>query len=152
MSEQVGRIQTSLDTGIIYIKSQPPGAEVYLNGDFYGPTPLRLEDVEPGIHEYKLRAVGYDELAGQIYVESGKVSPEFAVLSPSGQISYGQTSYKSLGNFAIGPMGPSIGPHIQSLQAPPATPGYIIVPERTVIWVLGGMVIALLLYAVLNKK
>lgn len=132
--------QTSLDTGIIYIKSHPPGAEVFINGDFYSQTPLRLEAVEPGVHEYLLRMPGYEDYKGQIYVESNKVSPEFAIMSTGNK-----SSLVNLGNNNY---------QVQSLQntAPPPTPGYIIMPERTVIYVLGGIVIALFAIMVFGKR
>lgn len=153
---------TSLDTGTIYIKSNPVGADVFIDGEYYGPTPLRLNDTEPGVHTYVLKANGYSDFAGQISVEAGKVSPEFIMLSPGNTpytlSQYNQNMQNQNQNLQILQVPTpnqylqSPTQYIQTLQAPTPTPGYIIVPERTAIYVLGGMVIALLIYALLSKK
>jgi TolB-like protein len=45
--------------GLLDITSQPPGASVTLNGNFFGKTPLRIDKVEPGKVALQISAPGY---------------------------------------------------------------------------------------------
>jgi hypothetical protein len=46
-------------TGNINIQSEPKGAEVYLDGNFMGNTPLALKDIDAGEHVIKVTKAGY---------------------------------------------------------------------------------------------
>lgn len=46
-------------TGNINIQSEPKGAEVYLDGNFMGNTPLALKEIDAGEHVIKVTKAGY---------------------------------------------------------------------------------------------
>ena len=56
---------------VLAVTSEPAGAEVLLDGQSVGQTPLRLEDPEPGAHDLVLRKRGYQDYAGSITVQPG---------------------------------------------------------------------------------
>ncbi len=51
--------------------SQPPGAEVLVDGRVKGRTPLDLDDVEPGHHDVEVRARGYAPYRRSVELERG---------------------------------------------------------------------------------
>ncbi len=62
------------DKGRIEVVSQPSGAKVYLDGIYYGVTPLAL-DIAPGVHLLKVRKEGFETSRDKIGVLAGKVTP-----------------------------------------------------------------------------
>lgn len=48
-------------TGVLFVTSSPPGAEVLLNGAVRGRTPLTVREVEPGEQELVLRSPGFED-------------------------------------------------------------------------------------------
>src|SRR3989338_10106299 len=47
-------------TGIIYLKSQPQGASIYINSKIHSDvTPARIEELKPGIYRVEVRRNGY---------------------------------------------------------------------------------------------
>lgn len=45
--------------GSLYVKAEPPGARVFLEGEERGVTPLRLDGLPPGTHKVTIAAVGF---------------------------------------------------------------------------------------------
>ncbi len=58
--------------GDLLIKSIPSGAEVYLEGDKKGSTPLTLERVEKGSKGVKAIKQGYEDWTGMVMVKAGR--------------------------------------------------------------------------------
>jgi hypothetical protein len=78
-------------TGSLSIASQPEGAEVYLDDDFRGPTPLTLEELAPGSHQLKVILGGYQEWSKTVVVRAGVITSVAAELTalppPTGSLS-----------------------------------------------------------------
>ena len=77
-------IKTLQGTGIINITSLPSGADVYLNGDIYGKTPITITDIEPGDHTYMLKLLGYTDYVSKIDVKVGELCCRTVDLQYSG--------------------------------------------------------------------
>jgi len=77
-------IKTLQGTGIINIASIPPSADVYLNGDLYGKTPITITDIEPGEHTYMLKLLGYTDYVSKVDVKIGELCCQTVDLEYSG--------------------------------------------------------------------
>jgi hypothetical protein len=69
-------------TGIIQITSTPSGAEVYLDSEYHGTTPVILRAVPAGNHTVELRERGYTNWSSGITVTPGSTVPVSAALVP----------------------------------------------------------------------
>ena len=69
-------------TGIIQITSTPSGAEVYLDSEYQGTTPVILRAVPAGNHAAEIRERGYTNWSSVIMVTSGSTVPVSASLVP----------------------------------------------------------------------
>ncbi|MCL0088559.1 PEGA domain-containing protein, partial [Dehalococcoidia bacterium] len=69
-------------TGSLSITSEPSGAEVYLDDDFRGRTPLTLEEIAPGSYELKVILKGYEEWDKTVTVRPGEITSVLAQLEP----------------------------------------------------------------------
>ena len=65
--------------GRIEVVSKPGGARVYLDGIYYGVTPISL-DVIPGVHLLKVHKDGYETSREKIGILDGKSTPWSGVL------------------------------------------------------------------------
>lgn len=151
------QVQTLKETtGTIYIRSNPVAAEVLIDGEYYGQTPLRINNAEPGTYTCTVKAQGYNDYNGRLLVEAGDTVPEFVILSKAGCAPCSAKKFGQMGQEfqqmgqQFQQTGQPIG--IQSLQSPTPIPGYMIVQERTVVYILGFALIAVLAYAFLSKK
>ncbi|MBN2433552.1 MAG: tetratricopeptide repeat protein, partial [Acidobacteria bacterium] len=61
------------DKSTLAIKSYPEEAVVYLNGDEYGSTPFRHENIDPGNYTLELRKEGFAVLSKSITLEAGQI-------------------------------------------------------------------------------
>jgi len=62
-------------TGLIYIKTQPEKAKIYLNGKIVPKeTPASLEELIPGAYKISLELEQHYPWKGEVYVEAGKAS------------------------------------------------------------------------------
>lgn len=59
------------ETGSARILSSPPGAEVYLNGEYRGTTPATITGIPAGNYSLELRATGYDRWTTPVIVQRG---------------------------------------------------------------------------------
>lgn len=57
-------------TGLLLVNTNPPRARVYLDGVYYGLSPLRLE-MEPGIHAISVKMAGYSMVTEKVSVRRG---------------------------------------------------------------------------------
>lgn len=57
-------------TGLLLVNTNPSRAKVYLDGVYYGMSPLRLE-IEPGIHAISVKLVGYNMVTEKVSVRRG---------------------------------------------------------------------------------
>ena len=63
-----------VQNGLLQINSNPPGAQVLLNGRVVGNTPLSLT-VQPGRYDIELRLGGYQPFRASVAVASGQTVP-----------------------------------------------------------------------------
>jgi hypothetical protein len=60
-----------LETGTLRIDADVPQAQVFIDRQFVGTTPLTAENVKPGTHQLNVTAEGFDGIAQTIDVEPG---------------------------------------------------------------------------------
>lgn len=63
---------TPEETGCVRISSKPSGAEVFLDGQFAGVTPLKLDGVPAGDHVLRVEKANYSPSTLTAFVESGQ--------------------------------------------------------------------------------
>jgi hypothetical protein len=63
-------VEAASETATLVIGSDVPGAQVFLDRQFVGTTPVTAKDVSPGSHQLNVSAPGYDN-----HVETIAVSP-----------------------------------------------------------------------------
>jgi tetratricopeptide (TPR) repeat protein len=68
----VNEILPRIATGIVRVDMKPDGAEVVLDGEIVGQTPLYLPDVQVGEHELLVRKTNCNPYSRRINVEQGK--------------------------------------------------------------------------------
>ena len=59
------------EVGTLRIDSDVPGAQVFLDRQFIGATPVTAQNVAPGTHQLNVSAEGFDGIARSIDVEAG---------------------------------------------------------------------------------
>ncbi|AXI24711.1 serine/threonine protein kinase [Methanofervidicoccus sp. A16] len=69
----------------LYIRSDPSGAKVYINGEYKGKTPLELK-LDPGFYTVKISKDGYEDYIAYIILRSGKTTKINAVLKLYGTL------------------------------------------------------------------
>lgn len=77
---------TPSGAGVFVIESTPPGAEVYVDGEFVGSTPIAEHGLAAGRHEIELRKKGWAEWKRQLSVSAGsraRVAAEMESESPA---------------------------------------------------------------------
>ena len=57
--------------GLLRIDSDVPGAQVFIDRQFIGATPVTAENLTPGTHQLNVSAEGFDGIARTIEVEAG---------------------------------------------------------------------------------
>jgi hypothetical protein len=63
--------EASPTAGILHIESDVPGAQVFIDRQFIGVTPITASDVKPGSHRLNVSAQGYEGVADTIEVAPG---------------------------------------------------------------------------------
>ncbi len=71
----------SRSTGSVSITSSPSGADIYLDNQYLGITPLTQSGVAPGSHQVRLALTGYQDWSNQIQVTAGQNTPVSAGLA-----------------------------------------------------------------------
>lgn len=69
-------------TGNITAVSSPLGANILVDGVFYGYTPEKIAGISPGNHIVRLTMSGYYDYEGNVYVIPGQVTSVFGTLHP----------------------------------------------------------------------
>lgn len=63
-----------LTKGTLEVSSIPPGAEVYLNDEYIGNTPLTIPGLYPGIHYVRLEMTGYESWEKIFEIKGGETT------------------------------------------------------------------------------
>lgn len=79
--EHAKREIADLATGNIEVQSTPEGAEVFLNGEFKGYTPMTLDNAAAGSHLVEVRKDGYLRWSAPADVPEGGRAPVSAILT-----------------------------------------------------------------------
>lgn len=77
--------------GTINIFSNPSNAEVYVDGNYRGKTPLSITDVPSGTYNVRISLSGYEDYVGSIYLAPGDVKQINVSLKPV----FGEVSIES---------------------------------------------------------
>jgi hypothetical protein len=64
--------QASPSAGVLRIDSDVPGAQVFIDRQYIGATPVTAANVEPGTHRLNVSAQGYEGIADTIEVAPGR--------------------------------------------------------------------------------
>jgi hypothetical protein len=72
-----------VQTGTIYAQSSPAGAAIYLNGNFYGYSPITIPNLAPGSFSMKASLNGYTPDTRIVSVYAGQTAGYYPVLQPS---------------------------------------------------------------------
>jgi hypothetical protein len=72
-------------TGGMSITSTPPGAEVYIDGQLKGITPVNLSDLAPGSYRIGCWLSGYKGFEGSLAVNAGATTPLDCPMEAAGQ-------------------------------------------------------------------
>lgn len=85
----------------VTVNSSPGGAGIYVDGNYRGNTPLRMNGFSAGAYDIELRRDGYNNFKRRIYVKSGESQSVSYTLSPnratrvSNQYSYGTVGFSN---------------------------------------------------------
>ncbi|MFA4860343.1 PEGA domain-containing protein [Methanoregula sp.] len=71
--------------GTIYAQSTPGGAQIYMNGNFYGYAPVTIPNLAPGSYSMKATLTGYSPNTNLITVGAGQTATYSPVLQQSPQ-------------------------------------------------------------------
>jgi len=74
-----------VSTGAIYAQSSPAGAAIYMNGNFYGYSPLTIPNLGPGTYSMKATLPGYTPDYTLVNVYAAQTAPYYPVLQQSPQ-------------------------------------------------------------------
>jgi PEGA domain len=69
--EATAPVETPPAGGILHIDSDVPGAQVFIDREYIGATPVTASGVKPGSHRLNVSAQGYEGVAETIDVSSG---------------------------------------------------------------------------------
>ncbi len=72
-------------SGAIYAQSSPAGAAIYMNGNYYGYSPITLPNLAPGSYTLKATMSGYTPNTQIVNVYAGQTSPYYPTLQQSPQ-------------------------------------------------------------------
>jgi hypothetical protein len=75
-------VQTVSDEGILSIQSEPTGADLFLDNEYKGLTPLTLQAVRKGDHTILIRKEQYSEYTGGVYIIPNQTVAISVLLSP----------------------------------------------------------------------
>ena len=72
-----------VQNGAIYAQSSPSGAAIYMNGNYYGYSPITIPNLPPGSYSMKATLSGYTPDTQLIYVYSGQTAAYYPTLQQS---------------------------------------------------------------------
>ena len=77
-AEKIERqIELRPNFGFITIKSDPTGADVFIDDVKVGVTPYQMKKITPGTHVVELRKTGFESLADMVVIKAGEVNRQF---------------------------------------------------------------------------
>jgi hypothetical protein len=84
MSVQVsaGLVPVPPQSGSLSVTSEPNGADIYVDGQYRGPTPSIVPGLAPGSHTVRVHKAGYDEFISTVTVYAGQITRVPVTFSP----------------------------------------------------------------------
>ncbi|MDG6251475.1 PEGA domain-containing protein, partial [Methanocalculus sp.] len=70
-------------TGLLSIQSQPPGADVYVDGSYRGHTSMTVGSLSTGTHTLELRLAGYQKFTDTFLITTGQTTTLNPYLTPA---------------------------------------------------------------------
>lgn len=104
------------------IASDPPGATAYVDGEAIGPTPARLESIEPGVIEVRLELDGYQVLSAKKRIREGYSETFFGALARSASSRRGRVKRGGARQRRPKPQREDTAPAPEQAAPPPAKP------------------------------
>lgn len=77
--------------GALVVFSEPPNADVYIDGNYYGRTPITIQRVPAGRRIVALKLPGYADWSDDVVIEPGKISQISATLKLAGTLQVSST-------------------------------------------------------------
>jgi len=74
---------TPVQNGAIYAQSSPAGAAIYMNGNYYGYSPITIPNLAPGTYTLKATMSGYTPNTQMMNVYAGQTAPYYPTLQQS---------------------------------------------------------------------
>ncbi|MFA5153564.1 MAG: PEGA domain-containing protein [Clostridia bacterium] len=72
----IANMQRLDDRGTVYITSDPPGGNLYIDGTLKGKTPILIDALIPGPHTVLIRKTNYEDYTDTITADPGRI-PEY---------------------------------------------------------------------------
>ena len=82
-AEPVTLVPDAPETGSLYIRSDPSGADLWVDSRFYGETPQTIGDLNPGSYDILIRKAGYLDHEESARVNAGRTATVYAGLTPN---------------------------------------------------------------------
>ncbi|HQC13449.1 MAG TPA: PEGA domain-containing protein, partial [Methanoregulaceae archaeon] len=92
-------------SGSVFIYSIPSNADVYLDSEFMGTTPLTLTNIEPGYHTLMVSKTGYRDYNKEFLIRDGEQKRLIVQLWSGGKIPF---IAKSGGTDTLGDSSPQL--------------------------------------------
>lgn len=105
--------------GSLFISSQPSGAEIYVNGDYRGLSPLTVNNLWPGSYTVRAEKTGYQDYSTSAYVAATvqttvhcSLTPQsapgslYVISTPAGSNVYLDSAYKGITPITISNIAP----------------------------------------------
>lgn len=138
-------LQTLQGTGIVKIQSYPAGATLVFNGDDYGSTPVTITNVDVGEHSYTLKMSGFNDYEGKAIVSAGELCCVDVAMQ-------GGTQTTNCTPAARTPCAGNLPGGATNGGIPGIGPGYLVISERTVIYILSGILVGAILMALFSGR
>ncbi len=91
-----------IKTGLIFVKTQPPGAQIFLNGRLLPEkSPASIQELLPGTYQISLKLERHYPWKGQVEVEAGKATPIDKVILFARQPNLGLLSQAEFSTFRV---------------------------------------------------
>ena len=70
--EVVEEVEESVGSGFLEIETSPSDAEIFMDGDYKGKSPITLNNIPSGTHNIVIKKEGYDDFIKEVSVEAGR--------------------------------------------------------------------------------
>ncbi|MBP1928850.1 hypothetical protein J2741_001397 [Methanolinea mesophila] len=86
----------STTTGNLQVSSSPSGADLYIDGSYYGSTPRTVGNLAYGQHSVTLRLAGYQPYSSTVTINPGQTTSIYPTLTPNQAAQTGDIAVSSV--------------------------------------------------------